>query len=265
MPSMLRSILNHRGAVLFALLQAAPVDVQVRDNGRFALAFGIGGDAYEQARYSCDGSTLESRTVTSRTHSGTVNIPLRRGWSVEGIGGSTSTDSPVCADPTCSLPPAFKGGFGGLRFHVDGGDAALALGALSLPGVDIDYVNGTHEISREVTPSVMLRVGTLLPGRKHFRAEINGVPTPGSPPMNTFGFGVTAAEGNPTRVFIGLAIPSYSAAENGSLLLRGELMVPAGRRASLNFGAAGNTSIMSVHAGLRVHSPRPRAGADSVP
>jgi len=249
---MLRSILNYRGALLFALMQASPVDVQLRDNGRFAIAFGLGSDAYEQARSGCEGETLESRNVSARTTSGSINVPLRGNWSVEAFGGNTESDSPVCADATCSLPAAFKGGFGGVRLAVDAGDAAFSFGAVSLPAVDIDHVNSTHEITRDVVPSMMLRIGTIAPGRKHLRVEINGVQTPGGPPMTTFGFGIVAAEGNPARVFVGLAVPPYSAAENGNLLFRGELMVPVGSRASLNFGVGGNTSIFTGQAGLRL-------------
>lgn len=235
-----------------ALLQAAPVSVDIKENGRFAIAIGVGGDRYTQERFSCDGSTLESRTVASKTVSGTYNVPLRGSWSLDGFGGNTTTDGPVCADPACSLPPAFKGGFGAVRLRVESGDAALAVGLASLPAVDIDYTAGTHEISRDLLPTVLLRIGTINPGRKHFRAELNGVPTPGALPLNTFGLGVTGRDSVPANVFIGLAIPAYSTAENGNLLVRGELQIPLGRRAELNVGASMNTSIFTGSGGIRL-------------
>jgi hypothetical protein len=256
MSPIIRAVLKHRAALLIALLQAAPVGVHVNENGRFALAFGIGGDRYAQETFACDGSTLDSRTVTSRTMSGTVNVPTRGSWSIEAFGGETRSDQAVCADAACSLPPAFKGGFGGLRFRVDGADGTLSVGVASLPGVDIDHVNGTHTISRDYAPSVFLRLGSTAPGRKHLRMEVNNVPTPGAVPMTTFGMGFTGSEANPPRGFIGLAIPPYSAAENGNLLLRGEMLIPLGSSLLLNVGAAGNSSILTGIAGLRLQLGR---------
>jgi hypothetical protein len=259
MSPIIRSVLKYRGALLMALLQAAPVGVHVNENGRFALAIGMGGDRYEQETFTCDGAPLESRTVQSRTISGTVNVPLRGNWSVDGFGGSASSDEPVCADAACSLPPAFKGGFGGLRFRVDGADGTIAVGVASLPGVDIDYVNSTHEITREYVPTLLLRLGSMAPGKKHFRIEANGVPTPGALPMTTFGVGFTGRDEVPARGFFGLAIPPYSAAENGNLMVRGELLAPAGRHAALNFGLAMNTSIVMASGGIRVQFGRREA------
>jgi hypothetical protein len=252
MSPLIRSILNHRGALLFALLQAAPVDIRVNENGRFALAMGLTGDRYTQETFTCEGAPIDSRTVVSRTISGTVNVPVRGSWSIDAFGGETSLDGPVCEDAGCSLPPAFKGGFGGLRARVDGPTGAFAIGMASLPDVDIDYVNATHEISRELVPSMLIRVGSIEPGRRHFRVEVNGVPTPGAVPMTTFGVGFASKEASPVRGFLGLSIPPYSAAENGNLLLRGEMLIPLGTNAFLAVGASGSTSVLSGGAGLRI-------------
>jgi hypothetical protein len=252
MPSIVRSVLKYRGALLMALLQAAPVGVQVNENGRFSLALGIGGDRYEQETFTCDGAPLDSRTVQSRTTSGTVNVPLRGKWSLEGFGGSVRSDQPVCEDPGCSLPPAFKGGFGGARLRVDGADGTISFGLVSLPGVDIDYVNGTHEVTRDLEPSILLRLGSTAPGRKHVRLEMNGVPTPGALPLTTFGVGFAGKEESPAHVFIGVAVPPYSAAENSNVMFRGEMLIPLGRRLFLDVGASANTSVWTGSAGMRL-------------
>ncbi len=256
MPSVLRSIVHYRGALLIVFLQAAPVDIRERENGRFALALGFGGDNYTQERFACDGSTIESRTVSSRTVSGTVNVPLRGEWSLDGFGGSTSTDGPVCVDSGCALPPAFKGGFGGLRVRVEGDAAGFSIGFALLPDVDINQMDGTHRPTRAVEPTLTMRLGSADPGRKHFLVNVNGVPVPGSVPFTTFGMGFSSAEANPVRGFVGLAIPPYSVAENGSLLLRGEMLVPVGRHLSLNFGAGANGSILTGSGGLRLQLGR---------
>jgi hypothetical protein len=241
-----------RGALLVAAMQAVPVDLPVDREGRVAIAFGISGDRYNQQRFGCDGSVSEERVVESQTRSVTIDVERPGPWSYHVFGGNTTSDAALCVDPTCSLPPAFKGGFGGARIGYRSAGAQVEFGLISMPDVDIDYNLGTHAASREIVPSLRFRFGSVGPGRRNFQMMLNGIATPGGLPMTTIGMGFSGSEANPARGFIGIGLPPYSAAENGSTTVRGDFAIPLGRRAELAVGFGGWSDIQTGTAGLRL-------------